>query len=180
MPHIDTATSEELWKSDINGTFPILLEIYNPDISWTDEAKQVYQQEDSYLRIIADESKVVYKGKTYLPCSFDYTEPEKDGAKIGSAQLSITALDYKVRQVIRQIRKKSSARVIAMFAKTEKNESTGKFIYKFIEISSIKFCLRVANMNKSVATFNLEFNTSSNQNIPFDIATEDRVPSTKG
>ena len=64
---VDVITMTELWKQDIDGYLPVLMEIYNPDISWTPEEKAAYGQEDSYIRFIADESRVIYKGKTYLP-----------------------------------------------------------------------------------------------------------------
>ena len=78
---VDVVTMQELWKQDIDGYLPILMEIYNPDISWTQEEQEAYGQDNSYLRLIADESKVIYKGKTYLPCAFDFAPSEIDGKK---------------------------------------------------------------------------------------------------
>lgn len=37
-----------------------------------------------------------------------------------------------------------------------------------------------AGSNKTIATFNMVFDNILAQNIPYDIATQDRVPSTKG
>lgn len=180
MTNIDVKTSADLFKKDIDGYFPIMLEIYNPDITWTNEAKKIYKQDDSYLRIIADENKVVYKGKTYLPCAMEYTEPESDGSKIGNPQLTISAIDSRVKRVLRTIKIPSTVNIVAMFVKTEKENTTGKFIYKFVEISTASFSMKTAGSNKTTATFNLIFDNAFSQNVPYDIATQDRVPSTKG
>lgn len=120
MTNIDFKTVNDLFKKDIDGYIPALMEIYNPDITWTEEAKSVYGQEDSYLRIISDENKVIYRGKTYLPCSMEYTEPDSDGTKIGNPQLSISSLDTRVRRVIRSIKIPSEVTIVATFVKTKK------------------------------------------------------------
>lgn len=177
---IDVVTMTELWKEDVDGYLPILMEIYNPDIGWTQDEIDTYQQENSYLRLIADESRVVYKGKTYLPCAFDFTPPEIDGKKVGNASISISALDARVKQLLRTIKIPSDVRIVSLFAKTEKSGTTGKFIYQFAELQSTPFKMTSASSSKTTATFNLTFSKNMAQNIPFDVATADRVPSTKG
>ena len=77
MTHIDVVTQEDLWKQNIDGYFPFLLDIYNPDIKWTEEEKTAYGQKNCHLRLICDECRVVYNGEIYLPCSFSFTPPEK-------------------------------------------------------------------------------------------------------
>ena len=173
-------TMSELWKEDIDGYLPVLMEIYNPDIAWTQDEIDTYQQENSYLRLIADESRVIYKGNTYLPCAFDFTPPEIDGKKVGAAAISISALDSRVRVLLRSIKIPSEVRIVSLFAKTEKDNNSGKFIYQFAELQSTPFKMSSASSNKTTATFNLSFGKNMAQNIPFDVATPDRVPATKG
>ena len=177
---IDVVTMAELWKEDVDGYLPILMEIYNPDIKWTQEEIDAYHQENAYLRLIADESRVVYKGKTYLPCSFEFTPPEIDGKKVGAASISISALDSRAKLLLRTIKIPSDVRIVSLFAKTEKEESSGKFIYHFAELQSTPFKMASASSTKTTATFNLTFGKNLAQKIPFDIATADRVPATKG
>ena len=177
---IDVITMSELWKEDIDGYLPILMEVYNPDIKWTQEEKDTYNQEDSYLRLIADESRVVYKGKTYLPCSFEFTPPEIDGKKVGSASVSISALDSRVKMLLRTIKIPSDVRIVSLFAKTEKDNQSGKYIYQFAELQSTPFKMASASSTKTTATFNLSFSKNLTQTVPYDVATPDRVPSTKG
>ena len=177
---VDVVTLQELWKQDIDGYLPILMEIYNPDISWTQEEQQSYGQDNSYLRLIADESKVIYKGKTYLPCAFDFTPPEIDGKKVGAASISISALDSRIKKLLRTIEIPSEVRIVSLFAKTQKDGTTGAFIYKFAELDSTPFKMATSSSNKTTATFNLTFGKNLGQNVPYDVATPDRVPGTRG
>jgi len=177
---LDVVTMNDLWKQNVDGYLPILMEIYNPDIVWTQEEKDAYGQEDSYIRLISDVNKVVYKGKTYMPCSFDYTAPELDGKKVGTASLSITALDSRVKKLLRIIKLPSEVNIVSMFAKMNKDDNTGQFIYKFVELSSKPFIMNSASSNKTTATFNLVFSKDMTRAIPFDVATVDRTPGTKG
>lgn len=177
---LDVLTLTELWKQDVDGYLPILMEIYNPDIVWSAEEIAAYEQEACYLRLIADESKVIYKNKTYLPCAFEFTSPEIDGKKVGSASISITALDSRVRKLLRTIQIPSDVKIVCMFAKIQKDGNTGKYVYKFTELNSTPFKMSTASSNKTTATFNLAFSKNLAQSIPYDVATPDRVPATKG
>ena len=177
---IDVVTLTDLWKQDVDGYLPVLMEIYNPDIAWTEEEKTAYGQDDSYIRLIADDSKVIYKGKTYLPCAFEFTPPEMDGKKIAGASLSISSLDSRVRKLLRSIKLPSEVNIVSLFVKAEKSNQTGKFIYKFSEMNSKPFVMKSAGSNKTTATFNLTFNKAMDQIVPFDVATADRTPGTKG
>ena len=177
---LDVITMNDLWKQDVDGYLPILMSIYNPDIVWTQEEKDAYGQEDSYIRLISDVNKVVYKSKTYMPCNFDYTPPELDGKKVGSASLSISALDSRVKKLLRTIKLPSEVTVVSMFTKVSKDDSTGQFIYKFVELNSKPFTMSSAGSNKTTATFNLTFSKDMTRAIPFDVATVDRTPGTKG
>ena len=118
MTHVDVLTVQDLWKENIDGYFPYLLEIYNPDIKWTDEEKAAYEQEDSYLRVICDDNKVTYSGKVYIPAAFEFTPPESDGTKIGQASLTISSFDYRIKRMLRSIKLESEVTVMAFFVKT--------------------------------------------------------------
>lgn len=179
MSHLDVVTIKELWDKNTDGYLPILLEIYNPDLSWTTAEKTAYGQEDCYVRFIADENKVVYKGKVYLPCAFEYQPPETDGSKVGNASITISALDTRVKRILRSIMLPSDVKITATFGKQEKNENTG-FIYKFVELNSISFTMNTASSTSTTATFNLEYDRSLQQNVPYSKATRDRVPATQG
>lgn len=176
---VNVTTLSELYKKDSEGFLPVLFEIYNPDIAWTDEEKEAYAQDDCYVRFINDDMKVKYKGKVYLPCVFNYQMPETDGSKIGSASVSISALDVRVRRVMRSIKLESDFKVIGVFAKVNLEEN-GSVSYAFKELNTITYRMSTASANKATATFNLAFNHSLNVNVPIDVATQDKVPGTEG
>ena len=173
---INVLTMAELWKQDIDGYLPILLEIYNPDISWTQEEQDTYQQDNAHLRLIADESTVRYKGNTYLPCSLNFNAPEIDGKRVGNATITISALDSRIKKLLRTIKLASDIRIVSLFAKVKKDGNTGGFIYQFSEMDSTPFKMTSASSNQTTATFNLVFGKNTNQNIPYDVATPNRVP----
>lgn len=177
---LNVATMTDLWKQNIDGYLPVLMDIYNPDIVWTQKEKNAYAQEDSYIHLIADTNKVIYKGKTYLPCSFDYTPPELDGKKVGGASISITALDSRVKKLLRSISLPSEVNIVSLFCKIQKEGSSGAVIYKYIEMNSKPFVMKSASSTKTTATFTLAFSKDMTRAIPFDVATIDRTPSTKG
>lgn len=179
MTNLSVVTMSELMQEDIEGYFPILLKVENSDISWTEEEKNVYKQNDGEICLICDENTVIYKGRTYLPCSFSAQLPENDGSKIGSATISITALDARVKKLLRSIRAESEIEFIAMFCKCDKKDSGG-FLFKYIPLKSAKFTMTTASMANGTASFKLTFDKALSQIIPYFVATQDRVPATKG
>lgn len=169
--NIDIITINDLWKEDSDGAMPILLEVYNPDIIWDSDE---YQQDNCYLRLIADENKVKYKGHTWLPSVFEFTPPDTDGTKIGSASITISAIDARVKYLLRIIDKPCKVKIEATFAKMEK--TTGGFTYKFVPIRCNEFVMTSASSTDTSATFNLTYKTSLEQSVPYDVATQDRFP----
>lgn len=165
--HLQTVAMEELWKSQSDGYIPALLEIYNPDIKWTDES---LGQDPCYLRVISDTNAVVYKGKRYLPCKFEYTPPEENGKKIGNASLTISSIDQRVPMILRSIDLQCEITINAYFSKVGS-------VVKFYPIDSLKAMGPTASYNKSTATFNLVFKDVSQLQIPTEEATSDKLPS---
>lgn len=174
---LDVITMRDLWQESVDGYLPILLEIYNADIAWTAEEKAAYGQEDAYLRLIADVNKVNYKGKTYLPCTFDYSAPEVDGSKVGSASLTITALDSRIKKLIRSIKLPSEVKVTSIFMREDKEGNN--YIYKFKPLDMKPFTMTTASTDGKAATFNLGFRNFGGTNVPYDVATSDRTPGVK-
>lgn len=179
MTNINVLTMQDLSMENVDGFFPILIDIYNPDISWSNDETNIFKQENSHIRLICDDQKVIYNNKVYIPCSFSFQPPETDGGKIGNATISITALDYRIRKVLRSIGVVSELNIISAFKKVEK-ENTGKFVYKFVPIKSAKFSMSSATVNRTTATFTLTFDRSLSQSVPYDLATQERVLGTRG
>lgn len=175
MNDIEPIVLKDLSNPNSTANYPYLVEVYNPDIVWGDTA---YGQDDGYLRLISSDISVQYKGKTWLPANFDYTQPETDGSKVGQTTISISAIDSRVKRLLRTIRDGCEIKVIASFVKKEKDNRNG-YIYKFFEINSKRFSMTVASSNSMSATFNLEFDPDMQQNVPYTVATPDITPAIK-
>lgn len=164
---IQTAAMEELWQSHIDGYFPILLEVYNPDIKWDDNSTG---QENMYLRLINDSNSVKYGGKMYLASAFTYTPPEKNGQKVGDASITISVLDSRVMQMLRSVDVPCEVTVVAGFVK---NGST----YKFVPLDKLKAVILSATYDRATAKLSLTYKDVMSLNIPKDTATQDMLPS---
>lgn len=171
---MDVLTMQDLWQKNVDGYLPILIEIYNPDIKWSEEEISAYGQSNGYLRLISDQNRVVYRNKTWLPCNFSYTLPESDGSKIGNSSITISALDARVRRLLKSIRITSDISIIAVFSKASKDN--GKYVYRFAELNSLTMKMDSASKSNTSASFNLIFDNALSQNIPYDKATQDRTP----
>lgn len=169
--NIDILTINDLYKQDQDGFLPILMEIYNPDIKWENSE---FEQEDCYLRLISNDAKVIYKNKVWLPCAFNFTPPETDGKKIGSSSVTISAIDARIKYLLRTIRIACDVNIVAMYGKVNKDNSD-KFVYKFVPLDALSFKMESATANNTTATFNLVFKNSLQQNVPYDVATPDRA-----
>lgn len=181
MTNLTEEALRDLYAKQTDMALPVMFEVYNPDISWTDEEKEVYGQTNSYIRFINSDMKVKYQGNTYLPCVFEYQMPDSDGSKIGNASVTISALDGRVRRLLRSIRLPSTFKVVATYAKIKKDDNTGNFYYyAFQEINSISYQMLSASSNKTTASFELYFDRSLAINVPTIVATKDKVPSTRG
>lgn len=180
---VSPSVSQELNAQNINGSFPVMIEIYNPDIYWgevvnRDNNETEYEQENCYLRLISTDTKVIYNNHTWIPCNMEFTPPEVDGAKIGTASLTMSSIDARVKLILRSLKIPSTVKAVALFAKVKKDNSKG-FIYKFIKLNGKEFTMETASSNTSTATFNLVFNKALQQSIPYDVATPDRTPAAK-
>lgn len=164
---IQTIAMEEIWKSQSDGYLPVLIDIYNPDIKWDDDS---LGQENCHFRAISDTNAVVYKGKRYLPCSFNVKLPDEDGEKIGDATVTISSIDTRIIQLLRSIDMQCEVTLEAFFAKQ------GSKI-KFLPLDSIKAAIPSASYNRTTATLRLEFKDVLQMNVPAEKATKDKVPS---
>lgn len=166
---IDSVTLEEIWAENTDAHIPVLLDIYNPFILWGENNDG--SQENCHLRVINDSNTVIFKGKKYIPCALSFKAPQEDGTKIGTASITISALDSRVQQLVAQIRNVSDVDVVAAFVKSD--EKT----YRFRELSKWKFQIETATVNRSTATFNLVANNVFNLNVPRDTMDKNQLNS---
>jgi hypothetical protein len=175
MKNIQTVLMEEIWKDDTEGHIPVLMEIFNPDIKWSDGSGD---QENMYLRVIDDSNTVVYKGKKYLPCKFNYTPPEENGKTIGQASITISALDTRIVEVLRSVQEECQVSVVAAFAKKVTVTQSGQetTTYKFYPLDELQAKMQSATYSRTTAQLNLVYKDVLKLNVPRNIATKDKLP----
>jgi len=167
---------EELWKEDTDGHIPVLMEIFNPDIKWADGSDE---QENMYLRVIDDSNPVIYQGKKYLPCKFNYTPPEENGKNIGEASITISAIDTRIVEILRSVQVECDVTVVAAFAKKTTVNEGGQEVttYRFFPFDELKAKMQSATYSRTTAQLSLVCKDVLKLNVPRNIATKDKLPS---
>lgn len=176
--NINKIAIEELFSQNSNGFLPVLLEVYNPDLAWNDNSTD---QEDTYLRVINDTTRVKYKGKTYLPCQFEFDPPEENGKSTGNATITISSIDSRIPQMLGECKIPCIVNICAAFAKqeyeTDENEQVLSSKFIFIPITKWKFQAKVATCNSTTAVLTLSGDDYNTTNLPRDLAMQNQFPS---
>lgn len=163
---IESATIAELLRPDTDGSIPVLLDIYHKDIEWGDLDNE---QEAGHLRLINANYSVKYNGHSYMSSVFTFSPPQEDGKKVGNANITISAIDKRIIEIIRSVSSKPVATIEAFFVKNDNEVSFSRlFNYEF-EMTSVSW-------DGISAKWNLVFDPVSILNIPRDLATQARCP----
>ena len=166
MKKIETVTLKELMNNSTEGSFPFMLEITHPKIVWQDTK----DQENGYLRLINDIYAVKFEGKKYLPSVFSFTQPTEDGRTISNASISISTVDQRIIEIIRQIDTNPRCKVVGLFAKLDDERVSFRKLYNYeFEMSSV-------NWNNTSAQWELTFDPAMQLNVPRDTSTIYRNP----
>lgn len=172
MRNIKTVALSEIWKQHSTGSLPVLLEIYNPDIVWNGSS---LEQDDMYLRVINDNTKVKYNGDIYLPCQFNIELPEENGSQTEGSSITISNLDSRVMQLLRSVKLICKVTIVASFLKVNMNGSSES--YAFYPLSKYEFKMDCAVGNRATISLTLSNNSLLSLNIPRDMATQEQLPS---
>lgn len=163
---IEVMTAEELLRPATSGSFPILVDIQHPEIVWKDESGD---QEDGHLRLINANYPVKYSGHYYLPCVFKFTMPSEDGKKVGSTDITISAIDKRIIEIVRSVASKPKAVIEAFFTKKDSQ------IY-FSRLYKYEFEMCGCTWDGVSAKWSLVFDPAMQLNVPRDLATMTRCP----
>ena len=166
--NIESTTLEELFSQDTDGHIPILLDIEHEDVCCDERSNG--EQEDGHLRLINNSVPGRYEGKKYIPCYFSFEVPSEDGQKVGDTSITISAIDQRIIEIIRSIKSKPTATVIAAFAKINDTKIMFSKLYHY------RFEMSNANWDGITAKWNLTFDPMMKQNVPVDKATAQRCP----
>jgi hypothetical protein len=113
---------------------------------------------------------ITYNGEVYNAASFSISPPDRDGAKIGDATLTISAIDQVWPEKIRGTQKPAKLRFIAAIIY---DEGTISGIEALEENS---FTLRGASWNELTVTWTMEFDNAMANRIPADICNAQTTP----
>lgn len=170
--NINAITLKELFKENTDGSFPILIDIVHEDIVWSDDNPNYSQ---GHLRLINAETPVKYQNNYYLPSHFEFTPPQEDGVKVSNTTITISAIDKRVVEIIRNIRSNPKAVIEAFYFKIE---SEGELpLYKFSKAYKYEFLMAACNWDSITAQWTLVFDPVMQVNVPKDTATASRCPS---
>ena len=168
MPHnIEAATSEELFKQDTDGCIPLLVDITDDNIIWNSPDSL---DENGHLRLVYGNIPMIYEGKKYRPANFSFEPPSEDGVKVGSASVTISAIDQRVTEIIETIESSPHLTVIAAYSKMGDEE------FVFSKLYHYEFTMGSVQWDGITAKWNLTYDSAMEQNCPVDMATEARCP----
>jgi hypothetical protein len=132
--------------------FPFLIKIlHDTDISFP-------------MYFVNAPENVTYQGNIYNAASFTIEPPDRDGAKIGDATLTLSAIDQFWIQKIRENQKPARLEFVAVIIyDDEKNGIEG------IEaMENMSFTLRAASFNEIAVTWTMVFDENMAINVPAD------------
>lgn len=170
---IEYTTLEELFNTDTDGSFPLLMDIEHESINWEGTTSEIdvtdLEQDNCHLRLINAPYAVKYQGKKYLPAYFAFTPPSVDGKTIGSTSVTISAIDQRVIKIIRAIDNKPKATFVALFSKKDSVITFSK-LYRYI------FEMNAVSWDGVSAKWNLVFDPAMQLQVPRDKGTNLRCP----
>lgn len=164
---IETATLEELFSNEQTGCVPVLMDIKHDRLVWQDDS---LGQENGHFRVINDTRGVKFGGKTYLPMSFSFEAPSEDGKSVGSASVTISAIDRRIIEIIRMIDTPPTCEIEAYYEKIGENK------IKFTKLFGYKMKMSSVVYDKMTAKWNLSYSGALALNIPRDTGTAIRCP----
>jgi hypothetical protein len=151
---------QQLARRETQAKFPFLIKV---GYSTGGEA-----WEDLYYA--NSDSDIDYEGNTYLASVFQIDPPDKDGSKIGDAQITISAID---QLWIHRIRGTQIPARITFMAAIVYDDSGQADIE---EIERMRFTLRGAQWNELSIAWTMSFDENMKINVPPDKCTAQKVP----
>lgn len=160
--------------------FPILIDIRHYGITWAGGATGDYEQQDGHLRLVNNTQGLKYKGDDeepmyYAPCTFNLKMGESDGSKKSTANITISAIDGRIIEVIRSIDEDLTCKIVALYGKVE--NKSGSVKYTFSKLSGKEFRMGGVSWNGTSAQWELNPDDILDMQIPRDKGSYFRFPS---
>lgn len=147
---------EQMIKMQTQAMFPFLIEVTLPN-------KELF-------RYVNADFNVEFENNIYNASFFKIDPPDKNGAKIGNATLTISSIDQFWIEKIRATQDRAKIRFIAVIG----YERNNKLIIEPIE--DYEFTLANATWNDKAITWSMLFDEVMEVLIPCDKATTSKIP----
>lgn len=148
----------EIYRLETSAMFPALLKI-----SYTIDSVP------GQLRLVNNTEDMVFEGETFSAASFKYTAPKHTDKKVGNGTLSISCADQKIIEIIRSIKDRAQAEVVAAFYYDQ-----GTIVFEGLE--EWKFDLTKVTWDEIVATWQMEYDNRMSLLVPCDKMTAQKCP----
>jgi hypothetical protein len=142
---------KEIARRTTQAKFPFLIEI-------------THEEMGPFYYANSDED-ILYDNERYLSAVFSINPPDRDGNKIGDAQLTISAVDQQWIQKIRSTQKPAKLHFIATII----YKRNGNLYIEPIDENS--FTLRMASWNEIAITWNMTFDENMDIMLPAEDCT---------
>jgi len=159
---------------------PILIDIRHNKITWSDAGLPgMPRQEDGHLRLVNNIQGLMYKGDDreahyYAPCSFAFKPGKEDGKSKSNATIGISAVDYRIIEVIREVDENLTCQIVAMFSKIVNSE--GRTAYTFSKLYGKLFEMTSVSWDGVTASWQLDPDSTLDMNAPRDKGSYFRFP----
>jgi hypothetical protein len=150
---------QQLARTETRAKFPFLIKV---EYSVEGEVREPLYYANS-------DTAIDYGGDTYLASVFQIDPPDKDGSKIGDAQITISAVDQFWINKIRGTRIPAKITFMAVIVYDEDG-------INIEEIERMRFTLRGARWNETAVSWAMSFDENMKINVPPDKCTAQKVP----
>jgi hypothetical protein len=156
MPPLSSYAQRQIAQQRTVASIPFLIKITHPEYP-----PMLYANSST---------NITYNGEVYNAATFSIQPPDRDGAKMGTATLTISAIDQVWVEKIRATQKPAKLQFIAII------------VYNEGSISGVEpldencFTLRVANWNEISITWSMIFDENQSIMVPSDKCNAQTTP----
>jgi hypothetical protein len=151
---------QQMARMKTHASFPYLIKI----------TRYIDEETVEEFRYANSDFGITYNEELYSSSTFTLDPPDKDGGKIGDAQITISAVDQFWIQKIRETQIPARLTFIASIVYGDKNS----FMVESIE--RYEFTLRNVQWNEESITWSLVFDETMGIVVPCDRGTMQKVP----
>ena len=112
------------------------------------------------LRLVNNRTDMIFNGETYTAFCFEYTPPKVSDSRMGNGTLSLSCIDQEVIEIIRSIKDRAHAEIVAAFYFAENGTTY------FEGIEDWEFDLSSVTWDAGVATWQMIYDDRLDNLVP--------------